>query len=142
MRAVQPCDFSSSPVASNIFLFSQPTTPLAGPPALVHSVWLASKPNCKWCVGKHVLISVNWPVFGSYMARWRLDCSSGNSCADGWADPFLQKAGLAGGRTLEVNQTRPCSSNIGLCMLAWLSQMTSSPQYGDGVMGFCAEEGV
>src|SRR5712692_1105547 len=42
MNGVQPCDFTSSPVSSNILRFSQPTTPLAGPPALVHSVWLAS----------------------------------------------------------------------------------------------------
>ena len=26
MSAVQPCDFTSSPVSSNIFVFSQPTT--------------------------------------------------------------------------------------------------------------------
>ena len=32
------------------------------------------------------------------MARWRLDCSSGNSFADGCSEPILQKAGLAGGR--------------------------------------------
>ena len=93
-------------------------------------------------MGKHVLISVNFSVFGSYMARWRLARSSGNSFADGWSEPFLQKAGLSGGRTREVNQTRPFSSNIGLCMLVWLSQMVSSPQYGDGAIGFCFDDGV
>src|SRR5438552_1690843 len=83
MSAVQPCDFCSSPVSSNIFRFSQPMTPLWGPPALVHSVLSASSANTRWCVGKHVLISVIFPVFGSYMERWRLDWSTGNSLADG-----------------------------------------------------------
>ena len=27
-------------------------------------------------------------------------------------------------------------------MLVWLSQIRSSPQYGDGVIGFCFDEGV
>ena len=75
-----------------------------------------------------MLISVIFPVFGSYIERWRLAVSIGVSFADGWSEPFLQKSGLAGGRTREVNQTRPFSSNIGLCMLVWLSQMRSSPQ--------------
>ena len=57
---------------------------------------------------------------------------SGNSRADGWLDPALQKAGLSGGRTVEVIHTRPRSSNMGLCTLFLLVQMTSSPQYGDG----------
>src|SRR5713101_4341164 len=142
MSAVQPWDFCSSPVSSNIFRFSQPMTPLAGPPALVHSVLFASSANTRWWVGKHVLISVIFPVFGSYMERWRLDCSTGNSFADGWSEPVLQKSGLAGAPTREVNQTRPCSSNIGLCILAWLSQIGPSPQYGDGSIAFCFEEGV
>ena len=33
--------------------------------------------------------------------------SSGNSFADGWLEPALQKSGLSGGRTAEVIQTRP-----------------------------------
>src|SRR5207244_11757361 len=86
-------------------------TPLCGPPALVHSVLSASSANTRWCVGKHVLISVIFPVFGSYMERWRLDWSTGNSLADGWSDPLLQKSGFAGAPTREVNQTRPFSSN-------------------------------
>ena len=65
-------------------------------------------------MGKHVLMSVNLPVAGSYMDRWRLAFSSGNTFADGWSDPFLQKSGLAGGRTRVVNQTRPFSSIMGL----------------------------
>ena len=75
-----------------------------------------------------MLIRVIFPVSGSYIESWRLDRSSGNIFADGCSEPFLQKAGLSGGRTREVNQTRPFSSNIGLCMLVWLSQMISSPQ--------------
>ena len=27
-------------------------------------------------------------------------------------------------------------------MLVWLSQIGSAPQYGDGVMGFCFDDGV
>src|SRR3989442_15808537 len=71
-------------------------------------------------------------VFGSYTARWRLASTIGNSFADGWLDPSLQKSGLLGGRTAEVIQSRPLSSNIGLCTLFLLVQMTSSPQYGEG----------
>src|SRR6266852_1265666 len=134
MRAVQLWDFCSSPVASNILRFNHPMTPLPGPPALVHSVLLASSAKTRWCVGKHVLISVIFPVFGSYMERWRLDSSRGKSFADGCSEPFLQKSGLDGAPTREVNQTRPFSSNIGLCTLVWLSQIGSSPQYGDGAM--------
>ena len=117
-------------------------TPLCGPPALVHSVLLASAAKTRWCVGKHVLMSVILPVRGSYTDRWRLDVSIGVSLADGWAEPFLQKSGFAGGRTRDVNQTRPFSSNIGLCMLVWLSQIRSSPQYADGSIGFCFDDGV
>ena len=64
------------------------------------------------------------------------------SLADGWSEPCLQKSGFAGGRTRDVNHTRPFSSNIGLCMLAWLSQIGSGPQYGDGSIVFCLDEGV
>ena len=81
--AVHPCDLTSSPVASNIFRFSQPMTPLCGPPALVHSVLSPSSANTRWWVGKHVLISVILPVLGSYMERCRLDDSIGVSFADG-----------------------------------------------------------
>ena len=76
------------------------------------------------------------------MARWRLERSSGNSCAEGWSEPFLQKLGFSGGPTREVNQTRPFSSNIGLWMLVWLSQIGASPQYGDGPRRLSLDEGV
>ena len=56
----------------------------------------------------------------------------GNSFADGWLEPSLQKSGFSDGRTAEVIQTRPCSSSIGLCTLFLLVQMTSLPQYGEG----------
>ena len=62
ISAVQPCDFTSSPVSSNIFVFSQPTT---CPPPLVQSVLLASSANIRWCVPKHVLMCVSFFVFGS-----------------------------------------------------------------------------
>src|SRR5882757_11212076 len=73
ISGVQPCDFAASPVSSYILVLSQPTTPLAGPPALVHSVLLASWPKYRWCVPKHVLISENFLVLGSYIERWRGD---------------------------------------------------------------------
>src|SRR5712691_7825767 len=142
MRAVQLWDFCSSPVASNILRFNHPMTPLPGPPALVHSVWLASSAKTRWCVGKHVLISVIFPVRGSYIERWRLDDSSGVSFAEGWSEPRLQKSGLAGGRTREVNHTRPFSSYIGLCVLVWLSQIGSGPQIGEGSIVFALDDGV
>src|SRR5712675_1849477 len=87
-------------------------------------------------------MSVILPVAGSYLARCRVDCSIGVSFAEGWSEPFLQKSGLANWPTREVNQTCPFSSIIGLCMLAWLSQITSSPQYGDGAMALFLDVGV
>ena len=87
-------------------------------------------------------MSVNFPVFGSYMESWRLERSTGKTFAEGWSDPFPQKAGFAGPRTREVNQTLPFSSNIGLCGLVWLSQIGSAPQYGDGAIGLLLVEGV
>src|SRR3989442_13730738 len=142
MRAVQLWDFCSSPVASNILRFNHPMTPLPGPPALVHKVLLASSAKTRWCVGKHVLISVIFPVFGSYMERWRFDSSRGKSFADGCSEPFLQKSGFAGAPTREGNQTRPFSSNIGLCMLVSLSPMCPGPQGGYGAMGVCLLQGA
>src|SRR5687767_2165677 len=71
-------------------------------------------------------------AFGSQSARCRPALAIGNSFAEGWLDPSLQKLGFSGGRTVDVIQTRPCPSNIGLWTLFLLSQMASSPQYGDG----------
>src|SRR6266702_6358914 len=60
---------------------------------------------------------------------------SGNKAAEGWVDPSWQKAGLSLGRIRDVIHTLPFSSNIGLWTLAWLFQMASSPQYGEGAAG-------
>src|SRR4029078_11553512 len=128
ISAVQPCDFSSSPVSSNILVFSQPTT---GPPPLVHYVLFASSTNMRWCVLKHVPMCVSLPVFGSYTASWRPDRGSGNSFADGCSEPALQTSGLSAGLTVDVIHTRPRASNIGLWTLFLLVQIASSPQYGD-----------
>src|SRR5262245_24138893 len=124
MSGVQPCDFSSSPVSSNIFVFSQPRTL---PPPLVQIVLLASSANIRWCVLKHVLIRVSFLVFGSYIARWREERPTGNTFADGWLEPSRQNAGLSGGRTADVIHTRPLSSNIVLWTLFLLVQIGSSP---------------
>src|SRR5688572_30750502 len=129
ISAVHPCAFSSSPVSSQSFVFNHPTT---GPPPLVQSVRFASSANIRWCVPKQVEMCFISFVFGSYTARWRPDALSGKRRADGWLDPSLQKAGLSGGRTLEVIQTCPFSSNIGLCTFARLVQIASVPQYGEG----------
>src|ERR1700730_14307125 len=131
-NGAQPCEAAASPVARNFFVLSQPATAFCGPPALVHSVSSASKANCRWCVVKQVSISANFLVFGSYIASWRVDFSTGKNLAEGWSEPCLQKAGLSSPRMRAVNQTRPSLSNIGLCTLAWLFQIFSSPQYGEG----------
>src|SRR5207342_120126 len=114
MNGVQPCDFTSSPVSSNVLRSNQPTTLAPPTPLEVHSVLLASSAKIRWWVGKQVEISVNLSVAGSYIDRWRPALSIGNALADGWSDPFLQKSGLAGGRTRAVNQTRAFSSMSGL----------------------------
>ena len=123
--AVQPCDFASSPVSRNIFVFSQPTT---CPPPLVQIVLLASSANIKWCVPKQVLMCVSCRVFGSHIARCRPALAIGYSFADGWLEPALQKSGLAGGRTADVIHSLPFASNIGLWTLFLLSQITSLSQ--------------
>src|SRR5262249_20081804 len=76
------------------------------------------------------------------MDRWRLALCSGNTLADGWSEPCLQKSGLAGSRTRAAIHTRPFSSIIWLWMLVWLSQIGSGPQYGEGAMGLSLEDGV
>src|ERR1700722_2048131 len=98
ISGVQPCDFCSSPVARYILVLSQPTTPLCGGPAEVHRVLLASWPKYRWWVEKHVLIFTHFLALGSYIASWRCDSACGATCADGSAEPALQKSGLAAGR--------------------------------------------
>src|SRR5215210_4421431 len=80
-------------------------------------------------------------VFGSYTASWRPEFVSGKSFAEGWLDPALQKSGLFGARTRDVTQTRPFSSNIGLCTFALLVQIGSVPQYGEGPTTCCGVAG-
>src|SRR5438034_8190369 len=83
-------------------------------------------------------MSVSCLVLGSYMASCRPLRLRGNKTAEGWVDPSWQKAGLSLGRIREVIHTLPFSSNIGLCTLARLFQMASSPQYGEGAAGLSA----
>src|SRR5262249_49481756 len=127
MSGVQPCEAFSSPVKSNLSTSSQPTTsplPLPPTPLDAHSRFLLS--NCRWCVLKHVSTNVNILVFGSYIHRPRPDLLTGNSFAEGWSEPGRQKAAGCGPCRREVNQARPLPSIIGLCGVAWLSQMRSS----------------
>ena len=42
--------------------------------------------NCRWCAPKQVSIKVNFLVFGSYIAAWRPELSSGNNFAEGLSD--------------------------------------------------------
>ena len=74
---------TSSPVASNILRSTQPTTPGPCTPLETHSVWFASSAKIRWCVGKQVLISVNLPLAGSYIERWRGELFNGNTFAEG-----------------------------------------------------------
>src|SRR5262249_50050938 len=131
-NGVQPCDFTSSPVSSNILRFSHPSTPGPATPALSHSVWSGSEPKLRWWVGKQVLISVNVLVAGSENDTLGPAASSGKTFADGWSEPALQKAGFGLGRTRAVYQTRFFSSSIGLCVSVLLSQIGSSPHQGEG----------
>src|SRR6185503_6139562 len=110
---VQPCDFAESPLARNCLVFSQPTTPLPGPPWLNQSVSLSFAKK-RWCVGKQRSANIHFCVFGSYTDAWRGEFSSGNTFADGWSEPFLQKSGFAAGRWRAANHTRPSLSIIAL----------------------------
>ena len=78
---------------------------------------------------------VYFMVLGSSTDRWRELLSSGVSLAEGWSEPFRQKAGFFALRTRAANHTRPSSSNIGLWLLVLAFQITSSPQYADGMIG-------
>src|SRR5439155_13646760 len=75
-------------------------------------------------------------VFGSSIDTWRPERSSGNTLAEGCSEPFWQKAGFLGPRTAAANHTRPFLSNMPLWLLAFVSQIFSSPQYADGAAGF------
>jgi hypothetical protein len=60
------------------------------------------------------------------MERWRVDCSIGVSFAD-VVRALPAEVGIGKLADTEVNQTWPFSSIIGLCMLAWLSQIFLAP---------------
>src|SRR5262249_39795608 len=90
----------------------------------------------RWWVWKHVSTNVYFIVFGSRNVRARFVRSSGKSLAEGWSEPFLQNAGLLGPRTAAANHTRPLRSNMPLWLFAFVSQIVSSPQYGDGATGW------
>ncbi len=79
-------------------------------------------------------------VFGSSIATWRCDMSTGKTFADGCSEPFLQKAGLWSPRTLAANHTRPLLSNMPLWLLALCDQIFSVPQYGEGANGLSSAE--
>src|SRR2546428_7037845 len=49
---------------------------------------------------------------------------------------------MSGGRTRAVAHTRSLSSINLVLMLAWLSQMVSGPQEGEGAIGAVFEDGV
>src|SRR5258706_16174478 len=52
----------------------------------------------------------------------------GNRFVDGWLDPALHQAGVAGGRILAVIQRRPCPSNIELCTSLRLVPRNRAPK--------------
>ena len=56
-------------------------------------------------------------VFGSSIATWRGERSSGNTLADGWSEPFLQKAGLSMPRTVAASHTRPLLVEHGVVLV-------------------------
>src|SRR5918994_4486291 len=117
-NGAQPCALTASPVSSHTFVLTQPAT---GPLPESHSVSSTSYPNCGWWVPKQVSTKLYFIVLGSSIDTWRPERSSGNTLAEGWSEPFLQKAGLSIPRTAAANQTRPFLSNMPLWLLArWL----------------------
>ena len=54
----------------------------------------------------------------------------------------MQKSGFGPGRTVDVIQTRPWSSNIGLWTLLWLFHGGSLPKFIDGAAISCEVIGV
>ena len=102
----------------------------------------ASSAKITWCVGKQVEISVQRPLAGSYIESCRVELVDRRHRAEGWDEPCLQNAGLSAGRTRAVAHTRPFASIIWLCVLVWLSQIGSAPQYGEGAIGSLRCDGV
>src|SRR4029453_8749868 len=79
-------------------------------------------------------------VLGSSIDTWRPERSSGNTLAEGWSEPFLQKAGLSIPRTAAANHTPPLLSNMPLWLLARWFQIFSPPQYAEGWVGLATAE--
>ena len=73
---------------------------------------------------------------GSYTASWRPELSTGVSFAEMRLDPALQNAGLSLARMRDVYHSRPCSSNIGLWTVVWLSQMALRPRTVEAASGW------
>src|SRR6266568_3828380 len=74
-------------------------------------------------------------VLGSSIATWRGERSSGKILAEGWSEPFLQKAGLSMPRTVAAIHSQPFLSNMALWLLARVSQSVSSPQWAEACSG-------
>src|SRR5688572_23725973 len=125
MRGAQPCDFCTSLVSSQIFVFTQPTTP----PEPDQIVLSASCAKFRWNVPKQVSTSSNFFVLGSKTVYCRPLLLIGNSLAEGCVEPSLQKSGFAaGGRIRDVLHIRPFWSIVLLCVMLRLLQYSSSPQ--------------
>ena len=77
---------------------------------------------------KHVSMKLYFIVLGSSIDTCRPERSSGNTLAEGWSEPFRQKAGFSIPRTAAANHTRPFRSNMPLWLLARWLQIFSSPQ--------------
>src|SRR5262249_15786944 len=80
-------------------------------------------------------MKVYFMVLGSSTAACRGERSSGKTLAEGCSEPFLQKAGLSMPRTVAAIHTRPFLSNMALSLLGGVSQIFSSPQWGEGCRG-------
>src|SRR5262245_42254534 len=124
-NGAQPVAFWASPVSSHTRVLTQPAT---WPVPLSHRVLSLSKPNCGWCVPKQVSMNEYFIVFGSSIATWRADLSSGKPLAYSLSEPFLHHVGLSWPRIVAASHSRPFSSNIELWLFARVSQSFLLPQ--------------
>ncbi|MGH7310697.1 MAG: hypothetical protein ACREK6_18605 [Candidatus Rokuibacteriota bacterium] len=96
---------------------------------MVFALWFVGKRL--WPVGKKFGYSTPQDLYGDlYQSEFlrRPERSSGNTLAEGWSEPFLQKAALSMLRTAAANHTRPFLSNMPLWLLARWLQIFASPQ--------------
>ena len=103
--ASSPATFAASPVSSNIFMSSQPTTvpAAAGPQHVVGVVAELQMMRPEAGVDERVLHGL-----GIEHRKMAVRCAPPETAlAEGWSEPFLQKAGLFGPRTAAANHTRP-----------------------------------